>query len=223
MSLHPLKRSDRNKAWNTGRNNKKVRIQPEYQLIVTEGTDTEPNYFNAIAKIVNAKYPNKINVKVEGKGNNTLNLFEKARRAAESSPNEIKHVWLVYDTDDFPADHINKTASLCEQYSTEEIQYHAIWSNQCIELWFLLHFGFYQSDIHRNEYWPKLTEWLNNLGYGEYTKERVDMFGLLRPYLDIAIANAERLEERNKGKTPAASAPGTKVHYIIKNLKPYFD
>lgn len=101
MSLHPLKRSDINKEWNQGRKRKKVLIQPEYQLIITEGTDTEPNYFSAIVDIVNSKYPNKINVTVEGIGDNTLNLLEKARRMVLASPNVIKHVWVVYDTDDF--------------------------------------------------------------------------------------------------------------------------
>lgn len=51
MSLHPLKRSDRNKEWNQGRSRKKVHIQPEYQLIISEGVQTESNYFKAIADI----------------------------------------------------------------------------------------------------------------------------------------------------------------------------
>lgn len=223
MSLHPLKRTDQNKAWTQGRKRKKVLIQPEYQLIISEGTDTEPNYFNAIATIVNAKYPNKINVSVEGIGDNTLSLLEKARRKAQNSPNDIRQVWIVYDTDDFPAEHINKTALLCQQYSNDEIQYHAIWSNQCIELWFLLHFGFYQADIHRKEYWPKLTEWITSMGYGEYSKNRTDMYEILKPNMNYAIANAIRLEKINENREPSASAPGTRVHELILHLKPYLD
>lgn len=221
MSLHPLKRSDKNKEWNQGRNRKKVLIQPEYQVIITEGTDTEPNYFNAIANIVNSKYPNKINVTVEGMGDNTLSLLEKARKKVLVSPNSIKHVWVVYDTDDFPSEHVNNTAKYCEQYSDDETEYHAIWSNQCIELWFLLHFGYYHSDIHRKEYWPKLSEWLESLGYGKYTKNRTDMFDILKPYMKDAITNAIRLEDNNKGKSPSASAPGTMVHTLVIHLKDY--
>lgn len=92
-----------------------------------------------------------------------------------------------YDTDDFPADHINRTAELCAQNSTDDIQYHAIWSNQCIELWYLLHFGYFHSDIHRQGYWPKLTEWLKNIEAGEYTKGRPDMYKILKPYMETAI------------------------------------
>lgn len=43
----------------------------------------------------------------------------------------------------------------------------------------------------------------------------------LKPFMDFAITNAERLDAMNEGKTPASSAPGTKVHELIKHLRPY--
>ena len=95
------------------------------------------------------------------------------------------------------------------------------WSNQCIELWFLLHFMFLQSDLHRNEYSPKITECLNAIGKGNYTKNRSDMFDILHPYMDDAIRNAKKLEKNNQGRTPAKSSPGTQVHKLIEILKPY--
>ena len=82
MSLKPLKKSDLGKDWvRNDRYVRKVGIQPEYHLIVTEGTDTEPNYFEEIKRIINEKYSDRIVLKVEGKGDNTLNLFEKARES----------------------------------------------------------------------------------------------------------------------------------------------
>ena len=112
MSLKPLKKTDLGKDWvRNDRYVRKIGIQPEYHLIVTEGTDTEPNYFEEIRRIINDKYSDRIVLKVEGKGDNTLNLYEKARESAVG-PNDYKHVWIVYDTDDFPADHINRTAEL---------------------------------------------------------------------------------------------------------------
>lgn len=110
--------------------------------------------------IINQQYRGKIQLDICGEGNNTLSLFEKAKRRVSENPNVYKHVWVIYDTDDFPADHINRTAELCEMNTTADTQYHAVWSNQCIELWFLLHFSFFHSDIHRKEYWPKLSDWL---------------------------------------------------------------
>ena len=46
----------------------------------------------------------------------------------------------------FPAQNIDKVVDLCHTYSNEETTYHALWLNQCIELWFLLHFSFIHSD-----------------------------------------------------------------------------
>ena len=148
-------------------------------------------------------------------------MFQKAKQLSDASANGYRHVWIVYDTDDFPAEHINKTAQLCVSESTDETTYHAIWSNQCIELWFLLHFSFLQADLHRSSYWPKLTEILSFQGLGSYEKNRMDMYQILYPYLDTAITNAEKLEKINTGKFPSDAAPGTQAHILLKKLKSY--
>lgn len=220
MSLKPPKKSDLNKQW-MKKPDREIKIHPEYHLIVTEGTDTEPAYFGAIQEIINKDYPEKIQLKVFGVGDNTVSLFEKAKRLAKENPNGYRHVWIVYDTDDFPAEHIDRVVQLCAENSTDEIEYHSVWSNQCIELWFLLHFGFMQSDIHRSEYWPKLTECLKKIGAGEYAKNRTDMYHILRPYMDTAIANAKSLDAINYGKAPSKAAPGTKVYELVERLRPY--
>ncbi len=204
------------------RQDRAIKMQPEYHLIVTEGTKTEPQYFQAIKDVINAKYRGKIQLDIYGEGDNTISLFEKARNRATSSV-VYKHVWVVFDIDDFPAERINRTAELCNEASNGETTYHAAWSNQCIELWYLLHFAYFQSDITRDNYWPKLTEHMKNYGFGTYTKNRTDMFEILRPYMKIAIRNAKKLEELNDGRTPADAAPGTKVYELIEKLLPYLE
>ena len=117
---------------------------------------------------------------------------------------------------------IDMVAQLCEEYSTQgETIYHAVWSNQCVELWYLLHFMYMDTDIDRSRYWPKLSDWLKNIGAGSYEKNRPDMYEVLRPYMDIAIANAKRLDKQNEGQKPSESAPGTKVYELVEMLKPY--
>ena len=221
MSLKPPKKSDLNKSWMKKKPDRVIKIHPEYHLIVTEGTDTEPAYFGAIKEIINKRYPEKIHLDVSGEGDNTISLFGRAKLLAGNNSNVYKHVWIVYDIDDFPADHIDRVLQLCVENSTEETTIHAIWSNQCIELWFLLHFSFMQSDIHRTEYWPKLTEHLKQIGAGEYMKNRKDMYQILYPYMNYAIGNAKRLNALNEGKLPSKAAPGTKVYELIEVLKPY--
>lgn len=120
MSLKPLKKSDLGKSWMKPRKDRNIRIQPEYHLIVTEGTDTEPAYFEAIKTHINSCYPGRIQMEIHGEGDNTISLFEKAQRLVQESANIYKHVWVVYDTDDFPSENINKTAELCENASNSE-------------------------------------------------------------------------------------------------------
>lgn len=102
-----------------------IKIHPEYHLIVTEGTDTEPAYFGAIKEIINKRYPEKIHLDVSGEGDNTISLFGRAKLLAGNSSNVYKHVWIVYDTDDFPADHIDRVLQLCVENSTEETTFHS--------------------------------------------------------------------------------------------------
>jgi HPr kinase/phosphorylase len=68
LSLKPPKKSDLDKKWMKKRLDRAIKIQPEYHLIVTEGTDTEPEYFGSIKDVINKKYPEKIKLDVYGEG-----------------------------------------------------------------------------------------------------------------------------------------------------------
>ena len=179
MSLKPPKKSDLGKSWMKNRRDKARMIQPEYHLIASEGTETEPQYFGAIQRIINSKYRDRIQLKVEGIGDNTVNLLMKARQYVQNNGIVFKHVWIVYDTDDFPAENIDMVAQLCQEYNAQgETIYHAVWSNQCVELWYLLHFMYMDTDIDRSRYWPKLSDWLKNIGAGNYEKNRPNRWPL---------------------------------------------
>lgn len=82
LSLKPPKKSDLNKVWMKKKPDRSIRVCPEYHLIVTEGTNTEPAYFGAIKELVNRQYHERIQLDVMGEGDNTINLFEKARLLA---------------------------------------------------------------------------------------------------------------------------------------------
>ena len=208
MSLKPPKHSE--VKWLRERTGKGRKLHLDYNLIICEGTKTEPNYFRSLKERVEAKEANRVQFEIVGAGLNTRGLFEYAQRKVNNSK------------DDFPSDKFNVTEELCINNSSDEgVTYHAIWSNQCIELWFLLHFMYLQSDLHRDEYYPKLTE---NLGeHGSYAKNREDIFDILFPYLDFAIANARKLDKANQEKTPTQSSPGTKVFEIMVKFRPYLD
>ena len=52
-----------------------------------------------------------------------------------------------------------------------ELQYHAAWSNECIEFWFLLHFAYYTANNHRSEYIMFLNDKFQKIGLGKYQKK----------------------------------------------------
>ena len=123
MSLKPVKKSDRGKSWMQPRRDSKRTIQPEYHLIITEGTKTEPLYFEALKERINARFPNRIHMDIVGKGKSAEFLFNEAVERVRNNPNGYSHVWLVYDTDDFPKDQIDNTAFRCKQISTAQTKY----------------------------------------------------------------------------------------------------
>ena len=225
MSKKPPKKGDLDKSWLQERRVKTVNILPEYHLIVTEGKKTEPMYFEGLKLEIYTKYGNRgrgrIDIRIEGEGDNTLTLLDRAHKHVDKSSNQIRHVWLVYDKDDFPLDNFDNTAFRCRDLSDENITYHALWSNQCIELWFLLHFGYLQSDLHRTEFKPKIDSYLKLVDKGEYVKNRVDIYEVLRGLLPTAIANAKRLYASFEDKTPSRVAPGTMVYELFEELQPY--
>lgn len=219
MSMKPRKKSDSQKKWMTERRDRQIIIAPEYHLIVTEGTKTEPQYFDGLKKDINRLYKGRIDIEGVGQGANTLTLLEYVQKIVEKEPDKYKHVWLVYDKDDFPKDDFDNTCFKCKSLSGngEAVVYHALWSNECIEYWFLLHYMALGSALHRSEYYPKLTNCIGS----KYEKNREDIYTLLKPNLKKAIENAKHINENNKGKPPSQCTPGTTVYEIFEMLGSY--
>lgn len=220
MSNKPLKKSDLNKSWMKPRRDRETLLAPENHLIVSEGTKTEPNYFCALRDEINLKYRDKINICIprSKETKNTISLFEYARELVNREPGKYQHVWLVYDKDDFPSDNFDNTEKMCNSSSDDTISYHALWSNECIEYWFLLHFIYLESNLHRTEYYVRLSEKIGQT----YSKNSQDMYNLLKPCLQTAIKNATAIIQKyDDGLPPSQCAPATKVYEIFEKLKPY--
>lgn len=96
MSLKPPRKSDLSKSWMKTRQDRPKIMQPEYHLIISEGTDTEPSYFEAIRDIINSQFYKKIQLHIYGEGVNTISLFRKAQQKVTDSSNGYRHVWIVH-------------------------------------------------------------------------------------------------------------------------------
>ena len=113
-------------------------------LIVCEGKETEPNYFNSFPKMDNVSV-----VTAGGKGSPSQ-VVKKAmelRDKAKQSPYDA--VWAVFDKDNFTD---FKTA--IDTAHREDIG--CAWSNEAFELWFIYHFENPTSAISRNDYGSKI-------------------------------------------------------------------
>lgn len=120
-----------------------VREVKQTFLIICEGVNTEPDYFNAF-RLTSA------NVKAIGQGMGTVALVQKAIniKIQEKQKGRIYNQnWVVFDKDDFPEADFN-TALLLARQNGFEVAY----SNQAFEYWFLLHFNLYQGALHRSRY-----------------------------------------------------------------------
>lgn len=113
-------------------------------LIVCEGKETEPNYFNSFPKMDNVSV-----VTAGGKGSpsqvvkKAMELRDKAKQSLYDA------VWAVFDKDNFTD---FKTA--IDIAHGENIG--CAWSNEAFELWFIYHFENPTSAISRNDYGSKI-------------------------------------------------------------------
>ena len=214
------KKSDIGKRddWRTARKPQIRQLLPGNHLFVTEGTKTEPNYLYGLIDELAQQFGNDVKRQliVLPEGINTLFLLEQAEQYLQNTSDFFQHVWILYDLDDFPLDRFDNTVERCKALTTRNRkrrygpQFHAIWSNQCFELWFLLHFCPLDADISRDAYRQKLREQLKAGGLCQaYEKNDPALFSYLRPFLPDALRNAKQREDTCKGLPPSQCAPCT--------------
>lgn len=232
MSNKPLKKSEQEISWRNKKRKKRKKINPEYHLIICEGTKTEPKYFQKLKEEINQKYSERLQVQIEPSGKGRLEALKEAQQHVKKSLNHISYVWLVYDKDDFPKDEFDNVYFKCKHINeiNEELPecdlktyYYALWSNECIEFWFLLHFIDLKSDIPRTKYISKLNEQYAINKVGRYSKSSDNTYEILRSRLDVAIERAKKIIEENIDIPPSKIKPGTMVHLIFEKLKKYLD
>jgi hypothetical protein len=191
-------------------------------LIVCEGAVTEVRYFEAFP------VRKDVHVAVRGEGKNTLSLIEAAvvhatRAVLDEAPYD--EVWVVYDHDDFGADRFNRAADEIRAIDDSRPEHwQAAWSHQAFEVWYLLHFQFFDGQLHRHLVNKKLGELLQqHCGRTGYRKNDPQLYNLLLPHQPRALKHAEQLARKHRvdpfGDTPPAQAnPCTQVYRLVEAL-----
>lgn len=200
---------------------RELQTRAETWLIVCEGTKTEPNYFKALFDYINSKYGKKINCIVKGTGKNTKGVVKSVDEFFRFSDDLVSStdipygkVFTVFDKDDFSDNDFNSAIKMSERKG-----YISLWSNQCIELWFILHFEYFHSNCSRKVYFEKLSEILSS----KYQKNdnHFDLLGQLNN-VKTAIKNSKKLfNNYKKDQTPSKMAPCTTIFKLFDEIEDY--
>ena len=180
-------------------------------LIVCEGRNTEPDYFNAF-RLTSAQ------VRAMGKGLGTVNLVKEAvsiRQEEQRKGKIYDQYWVVFDKDDFPDNEFNEAIRFAEAEG-----FRVAYSNQAFEFWFILHYILHRGPMPRSQYAQVLTK-LTGIPYSKKAGFATILFNLLFNKIDTAIRNAEVLVTENNGNSPAKAESSTTVFALVRELKKY--
>ena len=191
-------------------------------LIVTEGTKTEPNYLNALKKVLEATNRFNIEISIEGKGKATTALVNKVIRQIDNCNQEYDRVWAVFDKDEF--DDFDDAIKLAESKSIN-----CAWSNECFELWLLLHFKDVSAPTGRKELFEELELAIRNALHKNNPEAVFDLSkGNDKIYELVtslgneakAIQRAAALKSKYKTTTkPSEQNPCTQMDLLIHELR----
>jgi hypothetical protein len=91
----------------------------------------------------------------------------------------------------------------------------ACWSNECFELWYLLHFQFQNTGMGRNQLFAEVSKKIGS----SYQKNDDTIYEKLEQRLSSALSNAERLYLLNEKNKSQHANPSTKVHHLVSMLQ----
>ena len=201
---------------------KSKRLAPANYLIVCEGKQTEPNYFNGLKKKINEKYGNKVDVlipsiEVKGTGKNTTDLVNYTDKFVNYSNKRYGQVWVVFDKDDYNDEQFDSAIKNCD--------YNVAWSNPNFELWILSHLKKVSRYVSKDDVLQELRQEFQKKGLGDYTKNDTNIFDKVtgEGKLHTAIKNCEYMEELNKDGQASQRNPMTRVYKIVDGLKEYLE
>lgn len=193
----------------------KTRGKPkELILIVCEGEKTEPNYFRKFRVSTS-------NVKVIGAGALPDKVVERAIKEIEDAKtnrkDKFEHVWCVFDRDDHPEKRIISALNLARKNGIK-----IAFSNECFELWYILHYQLLNSSLHRSQYYPLLKKKLGK----SYKKNDPDMYEILLSHQRTALRNAKSLYDtnpydlnnQNDFQKAIKANPSTTVYQLVELL-----
>ena len=209
-----------NLSMNMARKIKKTKELKKHILIALEDTKSSKFYIQTLLKdksivphIVFAKHI----------GTDPKSVLSAIGKFEKENP-KIKYdkAWLVIDKDSFSKDNFKGTIETARQ---KDIC--VAYSNECYELWLLLHFKNVTTYKTRDEIRKELNiEFQNNFGF-KYDKSEKHVYGMLIDRQEDAIKRAQKLIENllklNEKLDPYNDNPSTKMHLLVECLNNLYE
>ena len=187
-------------------------------LILCEGQNTEPYYFNAFRLTTATVRALPVTA---GDAMAVVRAAIKRRQTEIDNGKNYEYYWVVFDKDNTPDTTFNAAIALAENNG-----FQVAYSNQAFELWFLLHFQFVSGRMHRHQYATRLTSLLG-FPYSKRSEVARLLFRVLSDRQMTAIENAQRLcdqyiDPANPSlRNPAAEESSTTVHRLVSQLRSF--
>lgn len=193
-------------------------------LIISEGSKTEPLYFEEIRAAYHLHSANVV-VQPSQLGTSPINVVQYAKQLFEEgdlhkriAPRSFDQVYAVFDRDDHDSyfNSLSLATSLdgtLRNDNKETISFKAIASVPSFELWLLLHYEDIHSPIHRNEVMQRLKQHIPG-----YEKGSGGAFATTSSQLNTATQRAQILATRFSAYD--APEPYTAIGELVSLLKP---
>ncbi len=177
-------------------------------LIVCEGKETEPNYFNKFGS-------SWIEVQAIGGKGQWRKVVEAAEQISREPTNDFNEVWCVFDRD-IDGENPKAKELFCQALDLATAKdFKVAYSIDAFELWLLLHFEFYDTATSRKDYSSKLRSKLGKA----YRKYDPMLYYNLLERQTIAIRNARKLHTQTHGGTDRyENDPSTTVYLLVEAL-----
>ena len=200
-------------------------------LIVCEDETTEPDYFKKYKQLFENLWPrDTLYLKAIGSGRNSLGVVEQAIEQRKEFEKEasIDQTWAVFDKDDLDKSEGN-TKRFNEAFELgKQEQVNIAYSNECFELWLLLHFEDIdkKTAIPRTEIYSRLEKAIQK-HQPEFVYEHGNSNVIDHVYecgnKEKAIERAKSLQDFHKGKKQIDSNPNTLVYNLVEELDSWLE
>lgn len=129
-------------------------------------------------------------------------------------------VWCVFDVDDFYKNNQKRIINAVKEAGKYNIK--IAYSNECFELWILLHFAKQIVAIERRNIAPKINQYFKKNKLGKFEKNQ-NVFQILLPHQSKAIENAKKIlpkyEKINwENMLSVNGNPSTTIHFLIEEI-----